>query len=165
MRPPSSRPRSEPTKRAVLPKNLQPSTPAVAPRQLPWWNRRWKLTVALGVVASLLLLSGFVAAVCSLTFGIMKKSGAYQQAVAAARADSHVIATLGTPIEEGFFVMGRIELINDGGYANLSIPITGPNGAATIYAEADKSRGQWSFHTLEVMVEDTGEWIHLGGQR
>jgi len=146
----------------VLPKNLQPSTPAVAPRQLPWWHRRWKLTVALSVVASLLLLSGFVVAVCSLTFGIMKKSGAYQQAVAAARADSHVVATLGTPIEEGFFVMGEIELTDDGGYARLSIPIAGPDGTATIYAEAQKSRGQWSFHTLEVMVEETGEWIHLG---
>ena len=148
----------------MLPRNLQPSTPAVAPRQLPWWHRRWKLAVALGVVASLLLLSGFVVAVCSLTFGIMKKSGAYQQAVAAARADSDVVATLGTPIEEGFFVMGEIQLTLDGGYANLSIPISGPNGAATIYAEAEKSRGQWSFHTLEVMVEDTGEWIHLGGK-
>ncbi len=137
----------------------------MAPTQTPWWQRRWKLAVALGVVMSLLLFSGFVVAVCSLTFGVMKKSGAYQQAVAAARADSDVVATLGTPIEEGFFVMGRIELIDDGGYANLSIPITGPNGAATIYAEAEKSRGHWSFHTLEVMVQDTGEWIHLGGER
>jgi hypothetical protein len=136
--------------------------PAVASRQGPWWQRRWKLAVALSVVASILLSSGFVVAVCSLTFGIMKKCGAYQQAVAAARADSDVIATLGTPIEEGFFVMGEIQLTDNGGYANLSIPITGPNGAATIYAEADKSRGLWNFHTLEVMVEDTGEWIHLG---
>ena len=149
----------------MLPTNLQPSPPTVAPKRTPWWHRRWKLAVALGVVASLLLVSSFVVAVCSLTFGIRKKSGAYQQAVAAARADSDVVATLGTPIEVGFFVMGEIQLTNDDGYANLSIPITGPNGAATIYAEADKSRGQWSFHTLEVMVDDTGEWIHLGGER
>ncbi len=151
--------------RAVLPTNLQPGTMAVAPGRMPWWRRRWKLAVGLGVVASLLLLSGFVVAVFSLTIGLMKKSGAYQQAVAAARADSDVTATLGTPIEEGFFVMGRIELNNDGGYANLSIPISGPNGAATIFAEADKSRGRWSFHTLAVMVEETGEWIHLGGPK
>ena len=146
----------------MLPTNIHPSPPPVAQGRRPWWHRRWKLAVTLGVVVSLLLLSGFVAAVCSLTFGIMKKSGAYQQAVATARADSHVIETLGTPIEEGYFVMGQIELTNDGGYANLSIPIFGPNGSATIYAEAAKSGGQWSFHTLEVMVEDTGEWIHLG---
>lgn len=119
----------------------------------------------MGTVAAVLALGGFVLAVCSLTFGIMKKSGAYRQAVAAARADREVVETLGTPIEEGFFVMGRIRLTNDSGYANLSIPITGPNGEATIYAEADKSRGEWSFHTLEVMIEDTGEWIHIGGSR
>ncbi len=148
----------------MLPTNFQPSTPAVAQVQLPWWRRHLKLTIALGVIAGVLSISGFVMAVCALTFGIMKKSGAYQQAVAAARADSYVVETLGTPIEEGFFVMGQIELTNDSGYANLSIPISGPNGEATIYAEADKSRGKWSFHTLEVMVEDTGEWIHIGGK-
>ena len=137
----------------------------MTPNRSPWWQRRWKLVVALGVLASILLLSGFVVAVCSLTFGIMKKSGAYQQAVAAARTDIDVVAILGTPIEEGFFVMGEIQLTDDSGYANLSIPITGPNGAATIYAEADKSRGQWNFHTLEVMVQDTGEWIHIGGEQ
>ncbi len=117
--------------------------------------------MALGVVASILLLSGFVVAVCSLTFGLMKKSGAYQQAVAAARADSDVIATLGTPIEEGFFVMGEIQLNNNGGYANLSIPISGPDGEATIYVEAEKSGADWSFRALEVVVRDTGQWIHL----
>ena len=131
--------------------------------QLPWWRHHWKISIALAVIAGVLLISAFCMAVVGLTFGIMKKSGAYQHAVAAARADVDVVDSLGMPIEEGFFVMGQIELTNDSGYANLSIPIEGPKGKATIYAEADKSRGQWSFHTLEVMVEDTGEWIHLGG--
>ena len=147
----------------MLPTNFQPATAAVAQARLPWWRRHWKISIALGVVATVLLISAFGMAVCALTFGIMKKSGAYQHAVAAARGDVDVIASLGLPIEEGFFVMGQIQLTNDSGYANLSIPITGPNGKATIYAEADKSYGQWTFHTLEVMVEDTGEWIHLGG--
>lgn len=128
-----------------------------------WWRRRWKLVTALGAVAAVLALSGFMLAVCSLTFGLMRRSGAYRQAVAAARADHDVTQRLGTPIKEGFFVMGRVEFNDDDGYAQLSIPIRGPDGAATIYAEAEKSRGRWSFDTLEVMVEETGEWIHLGG--
>ncbi len=74
-------------------------------------------------------------------------------------------ATLGrcaiTPIDEGFFVSGEIHLTNQGGYANLSIPISGPDGDATIYVEAEKSGNDWSFRALEVVVRDTGQWIHL----
>jgi hypothetical protein len=133
----------------------------VSPAQ-PWWSRRWKVVVALSVVGGLLALAGFVTILCSLTFGLMRQSGAYQQAVAAAKSDHTVIETLGTPIEEGYFVMGEIELGRDRGYANLTIPISGPRAKATIYVEADKAGEHWSFRSMEVVVDGTGQWIHLG---
>ena len=127
------------------------------------WRRHPKTLIAACVVLGVLAMSGFVMLVLSLTVGLMKNSGAYQQAVAAVRADQTVINTLGTPIEEGYFVTGEIHLTNRGGYANLSIPISGPDGEATIYVEANKSGDAWSFRALEVVVHDTGQWIHLGG--
>ncbi len=127
-----------------------------------WWRRHRTLLIAASVVAAALTSSGFVVLVLSLTVGLMRNSGAYQQAVAAARADRAVTETLGTPIEEGFFVAGEIHLSDHGGYANLSIPISGPDGEATIYVEADKSGDDWSFRALEVVVHGTGQWIHLG---
>lgn len=127
-----------------------------------WWHRHRILVVTVSLVVALLSLCGLVMLVLSLTIGIMRGSGAYQQAVAAARADATVIRTLGTPIEEGFFVAGEIHLTNDGGYANLSIPIAGPDAEATIYVEAEKSGDDWSFRALEVVVHETGQWIHLG---
>ena len=126
-----------------------------------WWRRYRTLLVAASVVSIVLAIGGLLMLVLSLTVGLMRSSGAYQQAVAAARADETVTETLGTPIEEGFFVAGEIQLTNDSGFANLSIPISGPDGEATIYVEAEKSAGDWSFRALEVVVHDTGQWIHL----
>ena len=128
-----------------------------------WWHRHRTPLIAVSVVAVVLAISGFLMLVLSLTVGLMRSSGAYQQAVAAARADETVTRTLGTPIEEGFFVAGEIQLTSHSGYANLSIPISGPDGEATIYVEAEKSGDAWSFRALEVVVHDTGQWIHLVG--
>ncbi len=128
----------------------------------PWWIRRWKTVVTLSVIGGLLAFAGFITILFSLTFGLMRQSGAYQQAVAAAKADHTVVETLGTPIEAGYFVMGEIELGRHRGYANLSIPISGPRAKATIYVEADKVGEHWSFRSLEVVVDGTGQWIHLG---
>ncbi len=127
-----------------------------------WWIRRWKTVVALSVIGSLVACAGFITILFSLTFGLMRQSGVYRQAVAAAKADHTVVETLGTPIEEGYFVMGEIELGPDRGYANLSIPIAGPRAKATIYVEADKVGTDWRFRALEVVVQETGQWIHLG---
>ena len=139
-----------------------PVEPLRADLATSWWNRHWKAVVALSVVAGLLAVAGVVTLVFSLTFGVMRQSGAYRQAVAAAKADDAVVKTLGTPIEEGYFVMGQIELSRDRGYANLTIPISGPRAKATIYVEADKVGTHWSFRSLEVVVDGTGQWIHLG---
>ena len=134
---------------------------ADATRAASWWHRHRILVIIVSVIVAVLSLCGFVMLVLSLTIGLMRRSGAYQQAVAAARADATVVETLGTPIEEGFFIAGEIHVTRHGGYANLSIPIAGPNGDATIYVEAEKSGDDWSFRSLEVVVRDTGQWIHL----
>ena len=72
-----------------------------------------------------------------------------------------MVAALGTPIEEGFFVVGNLEVNGSGGFAELAIPVSGPKASGTLYVVADKSGPNWYFSTLELAVEDTGEWIDL----
>ena len=137
--------------------------PGSEPAPKNWWSRNWKWVVPVGVLAPILVCGGFVTLLVSFVFGLMKNSGAYQEAVAAARADTAVVAALGTPIEEGFFVTGNIELNNTSGYADLAIPISGPRGEAVIYVVAKKSGGRWSYSTLEVALEEPGQWVDLLG--
>jgi hypothetical protein len=47
------------------------------------------------------------------------------------------------------------------GEANLSIPISGPEGKGTIYVKAQKSLGRWSYSDLVVEIQKTGQRIDL----
>ncbi len=83
--------------------------------------------------------------------------------MARTRANAEVTAVLGTPIDAGF-PSGNIDRTGRSGHADLSIPISGPDGKGTIHLVAEKSDGQWSFSTLEVAIRPTGELIDLIGQ-
>ena len=135
------------------------------PVRTSWWSRNWKWVIPVGIGAPILVCGGFITLIIALVTGLMKSSGAYQEALAAAQGDTAVVAALGTPIEEGFMVTGNIEMGSDWGYADLAIPISGPMGKATIYVEAEKSGDDWYYSTLGVAVHDTDGWIDLlGGQ-
>ena len=126
-----------------------------------WWSRNWKWFLPVAIVAPILACGGFVTLLCVFVFGLMKSTGAYEEAVAAARAEPAVVAALGTPIEEGFLVTGNVEIEGSSGYADLAIPISGPRASGTIFVEAEKSGGQWYFSTLEVAIGEGDESINL----
>ena len=123
-----------------------------APRR-NWWERNWKWFVPTGCLTLILLFVLFVGALVSLAMGAMKSSDVYRQAVAKARANPTVVEKLGTPLAEGYFVSGNINVQNDSGNADLQIPISGPKGKAVIHAVATKSAGKWEYSRLTVSIE------------
>jgi len=138
-----------------LPRALSPEKPTT------WWQRNWKWFVPVGCLGLLAIFTGFVVLIVTIVFGMMKSSDVYKDALAAARAEPAVEMALGTPIEEGLFVMGNINISGSSGQADLAIPISGPDDEATIYAVAEKSAGRWTFLTLVVEIKTTGEKIDL----
>jgi len=91
----------------------------------------------------------------------IKSSDVYQEALARAKKNNKVQATIGTPIQEGFFATGNINVSGTKGNADLAIPISGPKGSATVYAVARKEAGKWTFSTLDVVVDGGGNRINL----
>ena len=81
--------------------------------------------------------------------------------MAKAKESQEVQQSIGTPIEEGVFVSGNISVSGPVGQANLSMPIQGPDGKATIYLVAEKTAGEWVFSTLVVEVSSSKERIDL----
>ena len=140
-----------------------PPLPGTAPPagEPGWWQRNWKWFVPVGCLGLLVLFTGFMALIVSVIFGILKSSEVYQVALDAARSEPAVEMALGTPIEEGLLVMGNIKVSGSSGTADLAIPISGPDEAATIYAVAEKSAGRWAFSILEVKIKTSGERIDL----
>ena len=126
-----------------------------------WWQRNWKWFVPTGCLGMLLLLAAFVFFIVAIVFGALKSSDAYKMALARAKADPRVVAALGSPIKDGFIISGKTNVNGSSGQADLSVPISGPNGNGTIYFVASKFAGEWTFSKLIVTVEKTGEKIDL----
>jgi hypothetical protein len=103
----------------------------------------------------------FIGLIVSLVFGVMKSSDVYKGAVGAAQGNAEVVQALGSPLKEGLFVSGNINVSGSSGQADLSIPVSGPKGKAVIYAVATKSEGKWTYSTLEVEIGSSGQRINL----
>ena len=127
-----------------------------------WRSRNWQWFVPTGCLTLLVLFGLFIALIFTVVMGSMKSSDAYKDAVARARANPNVVEKLGTPIQEGMFVTGNINVQNDSGNADLQIPISGPKGKAVIHAVATKSAGKWEYSRLTVAMEDQPELDLLG---
>ena len=139
------------------------SAQAAVPAPQPgWWSRNWKWFVPAGCLTLILLFCLFITLIFTIVMGSMKSSDAYKEAVAKARANPTVVEKLGTPIEEGYFVSGNINVQNDSGNADLQIPISGPKGKAVIHVVASKSAGKWEYSRLTVAIEGQPELDLIG---
>lgn len=129
--------------------------------QKNWWGRNWKWFVPTGCLTMVLVCGGFVTLIFTFVLGALKSSDVYNEALAKARTNAQVTAALGTPIEPGFWVSGNINVSNDSGNADMSIPISGPQGSGTIYVTATKSTGRWNYSTMVCEVSGSGNRINL----
>jgi hypothetical protein len=108
-----------------------------------------------------LLLAAAPVMLFMLISGQVKSSEVYVEALSAARSDADLTEDIGKPIEDGLFPGGSFQISGPSGYAEISIPISGPRGSATVYGVAEKSIGEWSFTDLIVEVEGSGHRINL----
>lgn len=115
-----------------------------------WWQRNLKWVVLAAVLAGLLLFAAFIAAILFVVVGATRSSEVYQTAVSRAQSHPDVIAWLGQPVEPGLFASGSIEVNNRSGEADMSIPISGPRGTASISVVATKRAGVWYYEILQV---------------
>lgn len=139
----------------------QTQPPLPQERSRTWWQRNWKWFVPVCCLGALVLFAAFIMLIVTVVFGMIKSSDVYKDALVTARAHPSVVKALGSPIKEGFLVMGSINVSGPSGEADLAIPISGPNGKGTIYAVASKHEGQWTFSKLVVEIKATKERIDL----
>ncbi len=108
-----------------------------------------------GCIGSLVLCGGFVTLILVLVFGAIKSSDVYKHSVETAKSSVELQKQMGTPIKEGVFVSGNVNTNGTSdGDANLSIPISGPNGSGTIHAVATKKNGKWIYSELDVDLDN-----------
>ncbi len=94
----------------------------------------------------------FVFAIFGTVSTAIRNSDAYQVGMAQARANPQVVAALGEPIESGFWIQGNINVENQSGDVDVSIPISGPRGSGTLYVVGTRSAGRWQYSTMAVEI-------------
>ena len=130
--------------------------PGAPPPPPPKSSGCWKaLAIGCGIIIVLGLAS--VIALFVFVFSVIKRSDVYREAFTRATNDPRVVAALGTPIEKGWWVMGKVNIDNNEGMANIDFPISGPKGSARVHAAASIENGAWSYSALVVRPENGGE--------
>jgi hypothetical protein len=140
--------------------------PPTAPYERPpsWFQRNRRLAIGAGcaLVALVVLLAlAFASAIFFGVMSLMKSSGAYAEAVAAARQDPDVRQAIGEPIEEGWYVTGNVQTSGPSGAASLAIPLSGPKGSGTLYVEGRKRADRWRYTVMEFQVKGNSRRIVL----
>jgi hypothetical protein len=127
-----------------------------------WFKRNWLWFVPVIVLLPIICCCGGIFG--TMWFGVSQLQGLppYVDSVAAAEQNDEVQQALGTPIELGGF-MGiptdgsQVDIqYNTGGATFIgNIPITGPNGDASIYVEANSPDSvNWTYTVQEVTLPD-----------
>lgn len=129
-----------------------------APQQKSWWGRNWKWFVPTGCLGLVALLAAGVFAIVWAAFSLVKSTEVYRNALEMARANPEVVAELGEPIEDSWYVKGTVNDESGTGRANLEIPISGPRKSGTVYAVARRgddatNANNWEYTLLEVEIE------------
>jgi Cytochrome oxidase complex assembly protein 1 len=126
---------------------------ASVPRPRTWFGRNWKWFAPLLAVATLLVLGLFIVGSWEMAESFIRSSEPYRTALQRAQDSPLVAIEIGLPFRERWYGDENIQMSGDSGYAELSIPITGPNGKGRIVADARERHGIWMYRTLEVDVD------------
>ena len=133
-----------------------PSIDLIPPRSVSYKRR---IAIGIGIV----LFGGalFIVFVFSLVTGVMRRSDPYQAALSRARINPAVVRVLGTPIKDGWFSQGNIEITATTGNADIAIPVSGPIGKGTLYVVAKKSAGEWQYTAMQFAAEGSTDRVNL----
>jgi hypothetical protein len=122
-----------------------------------WLARNWFWLLIAAAVCG----AAFLFAIFSLIIGAIRGSDVAKEAVARAQSNPLVAQRLGTPISEGWFVLGSINVSGTSGNADLAVPLSGPKGKATVYVRARKAAGRWNYNFMQAAIEGSDERIDL----
>jgi hypothetical protein len=127
-----------------------------------WFARNWKWVVPTGgcliiVVLLVVFAGGLFYTVANLT----TDSQAYIDSMEKVKTNELVIEQIGEPIEQNGISSSSFNYTNGYSSAELTIPIKGPKGEATIRVEGGGVDENWTYDVMEVYVKGSDEVIYL----
>lgn len=121
-------------------------------------QRKW---MRAGVTFTFFIMFGFISAAVLGPQELFKRSHPVQLAMSAARQNTMVQQAMGTPLEMRWLISGTIGTSGPNGKADLSIPVRGPEGHATLYFIGERSLGLWAIKGLVLELDESGERLDI----
>lgn len=103
----------------------------------------------------------FVGSVFVGVTGLLSDSPAYIDSMNRASTNKTLIEKIGEPIEQNGIMGGSVKYANGENSADLTIPIKGNKGKATIRVEGSGSDNNWTYTKMEVYISETDDIIDL----
>jgi len=129
---------------------------------MQWFKSNWKWFVPMAILSGFVpVTTGIFTGILLTCFVVIRSSKIFKLTVATVQADKQVIEHLGLPINPGLLVLGNISRRASGTMVNLTIPLSGSQGNATVFAVASKKDNQWIFSSLQLQFPDHGPRIDL----
>lgn len=128
-----------------------------------WFERNWLWAVPLlGCLSALALplcvCGGCLGMICA---GLRGQTSVMVEALERAKTHPDVVAALGEPVRPGVPKASRMSTDNDSGFADVRVPLEGPNGTAMLHIVARGAGGTWTYDKLEVTLDADGTVIEL----
>lgn len=130
--------------------------------QKSWFGRNWKWAVpSLGCLVIIVIAVFLAGAMVVKVTDLFKESTPYSEGMAALKSNELVIEEIGEPIEPNGMFQGNVHYSNDGGNADIKVPVKGPKGEATLLVIGEELNGEWTYIKMEVTISGTDKKIDL----
>lgn len=127
-----------------------------------WFKSNWKWFIPMAILSCFVPVTTAIFTAILLTcFVVIRTSKFFKLTVTTVQGDKRVIEHLGSPINPGLLVLGNISRRASGTMVNLTIPLSGSQGNATLFAVASKKDNQWIYSSLQIQCPDHGPRIDL----
>jgi Cytochrome oxidase complex assembly protein 1 len=137
--------------------NAQPLAPPAyaAPQPAKSGKKKW-VFIILGILLFILLLIGGCCA--AIFFGVskaLKSSQVYVMSIQRAQASPCAVSKLGQPITSTALPQGGINENNGSGNADVTIPVSGPQGTGSLHTVATRDNSVWTLTSVTLTVGGT----------
>lgn len=128
--------------------------------QKPSSGKKWWVYGCGGCLGVVVVLGASVMAfIVFVVMASIKSTEAYAEAKQAALNSPQLKQAIGEPIEEGFMLMGSVSNTNGNKAIDFAMPVSGPNGTASVVVKGTKPAGAaaWEYSVFEAQLADKDE--------
>lgn len=115
-----------------------------------------------GCALLVVLAIGLFVGLFAFVFVSVRNSEPFQLALQSAQASPELTAAIGQPITLGWYFTGSTQWNNGDAEIDATIPVSGPNGSASIRVVGTQKAGQpWYFKEMTARVKRTNQLIDI----